>query len=258
VRNEVAEELLGLRPMNDRRVLARRAALLGLGVDSALQVAVLRVGANGAPREARFQHAARILGLVEERLTAGDVPFVLTHREDDVLVVAPQPLDETLRAPLHELSEASVLVHTGVGRAVPTLDSLPRSLLDARFAVEQLRVDPAHHDRAERILSHADLDLATALVCDADPAVAEPRRAALLDRVIANELRETLLAYLDHQLDISRTAAYLHLHPNSLRYRLGRIEEQLGRSLRDPGTIANLHLAVILERATRRADNGDT
>jgi DNA-binding PucR family transcriptional regulator len=48
---------------------------------------------------------------------------------------------------------------------------------------------------------------------------------------------------------VPRTAAALHLHANSLRYRLGRIEDQLGRSLRDPGTIANLYLAVLLERA---------
>jgi DNA-binding PucR family transcriptional regulator len=39
------------------------------------------------------------------------------------------------------------------------------------------------------------------------------------------------------------------LHPNSLRYRLARIEELIGRSLRLPSTIADLHIALLAERS---------
>jgi purine catabolism regulator len=58
-------------------------------------------------------------------------------------------------------------------------------------------------------------------------------------------LLETLLAFFADGLDTGRTAERLHLHPNSLRYRLGRIETVLGRPLRDPATIAELQLLLV-------------
>jgi DNA-binding PucR family transcriptional regulator len=41
------------------------------------------------------------------------------------------------------------------------------------------------------------------------------------------------------------TAAALHLHPNSLRYRLSRVEKLLDRSLKQPSTIASLYVAML-------------
>ena len=53
------------------------------------------------------------------------------------------------------------------------------------------------------------------------------------------------IAYFDHDLDVVRTAQALHLHPNSLRYRLARVEKLLGRSLKQPSTIAGLYIATL-------------
>lgn len=244
VRSELADELLGFRPVGERRVLARRAAALGLGVDAPLEVALVRVHGEG-DGVARSQRAARAQGELEAHLTAASVPFLSTHRDGDVVLVAPGPLARPLEAALAPAGGFDA----GIGRPATTLDGLPRSLLDARFALQQLRAAGPPEAGAPRLLAHADLDLATALACDADPAVAGPRRAALLNRVSTPELRETLLCHLDHDLDVQRTAEALHLHANSLRYRLGRIEAQLGRSLRDPATIASLYIAGVLERA---------
>lgn len=57
------------------------------------------------------------------------------------------------------------------------------------------------------------------------------------------ELLETLLSYLDANLTVNVAAAGLAIHPNTLRYRLTRIEELLGGALSDPLVIANLCLA---------------
>ena len=59
-----------------------------------------------------------------------------------------------------------------------------------------------------------------------------------------------MAAYFAHDLDVLATARALHLHANTLRYRLGRIEKLLGRSLKQPATIAALHIA--LQAATPR------
>jgi DNA-binding PucR family transcriptional regulator len=60
-------------------------------------------------------------------------------------------------------------------------------------------------------------------------------------------LHEALRAYFDHDLDVAATAASLHMHRNSLRYRLARAEQLLGRSLRQPSTVAAVYLALVAE-----------
>lgn len=249
VRAELAAALLGWRAAGDRRQLAHRAAALGLGVEEPLHVSVLRLREASAPsREARSQLLARVRGEVEGRLTTAALPFLAAIGEGDLVVVAPWPAGAVLREALEELAAAGLTVDMGVGRAAPSLDGLPRSWHDARFAVVQLAAAPERPDGPET-LTYDDFDLATAVVCDADPAALAPRRESLGDGRLDGALRETLDAYLEHRLDVPRTATALHLHPNSVRYRLQRIERELGRSLDDPVTIANLYLAALVDRA---------
>jgi len=46
-------------------------------------------------------------------------------------------------------------------------------------------------------------------------------------------------------MDVKAAADAMHVHPNTLRYRLSRVEQLLGRSLRSPATIAELSLALL-------------
>jgi DNA-binding PucR family transcriptional regulator len=52
---------------------------------------------------------------------------------------------------------------------------------------------------------------------------------------------------------VTRAASRLRIHPNSLRYRLNRIEEALGLSLTSPRTIALLYMALHDRELTRRS-----
>lgn len=58
------------------------------------------------------------------------------------------------------------------------------------------------------------------------------------------QLHETLLAYLDSELDVSASAATLGLHANTMRYRLRHIERLLGGSLKSPELLSRVYLAV--------------
>ncbi|AFM02195.1 MULTISPECIES: CdaR family transcriptional regulator [Desulfitobacterium] len=58
-----------------------------------------------------------------------------------------------------------------------------------------------------------------------------------------NELTETLENYLTYHCDLKATANALFLHPNSLRYRLKRIEEILDMDLEDFDTRVSLVIA---------------
>lgn len=69
-------------------------------------------------------------------------------------------------------------------------------------------------------------------------------------------LHEALRAYFAHDLDIAATAASLHMHRNSLRYRLARAEQVLGRSLKQPATIAAVYLALVADAAAQSSRGG--
>jgi hypothetical protein len=83
------------------------------------------------------------------------------------------------------------------------------------------------------------------------PSDAQTELARLLDPIDRNpDLPHTLEVYLAHDLDRRRTAAALHVHPNTLDYRLRRIVELTGL---DPSTSRGLQLlgaAVAARRLT--------
>jgi DNA-binding PucR family transcriptional regulator len=64
----------------------------------------------------------------------------------------------------------------------------------------------------------------------------DPRVHALRDYDATHDgcLVETLSAYLDCFGDVAAAASWLHVHPNTVRYRVRRIEKVLGTSLADP------------------------
>ncbi|HEY2191530.1 MAG TPA: helix-turn-helix domain-containing protein, partial [Actinomycetospora sp.] len=64
------------------------------------------------------------------------------------------------------------------------------------------------------------------------------------DRERHADLVRTLGAYLDHGGNYDDTAAALHIHRSTLRYRLQRIRELSGHDLTHPDTRLNLHVAV--------------
>jgi sugar diacid utilization regulator len=64
------------------------------------------------------------------------------------------------------------------------------------------------------------------------------------------ELLQTLAVFLDGGQHRKQASEHLGIHPNTLNYRLGRIEEILGASLDDASWISRLHVALTLRRAS--------
>jgi DNA-binding PucR family transcriptional regulator len=64
---------------------------------------------------------------------------------------------------------------------------------------------------------------------------------------------KTLDAYLACDRHLERTAAALHVHANTVRYRLGKVQEKLGVDLRDVDTRFLLELALRVQAALNRA-----
>jgi purine catabolism regulator len=78
----------------------------------------------------------------------------------------------------------------------------------------------------------------------------------LLHQDARNEgaLIETLEGFFRCNGNLSETARTMHLHRNSLLYRLGRIEELLGRSLEDPELRLSLQIALKIHHVRKRLE----
>lgn len=59
---------------------------------------------------------------------------------------------------------------------------------------------------------------------------------------------ETLTAYIDCEANIAHAARRLQVHPNTVRYRLGLLEQELGARISDPRVAADLVIALECER----------
>jgi carbohydrate diacid regulator len=77
---------------------------------------------------------------------------------------------------------------------------------------------------------------------------------ALIDRLShEQDLLQTLSAFFEFGQHRKHASERLGIHPNTLNYRLGRIEEILGAKLNDINWIAKLHVAIHLRQASDHA-----
>ncbi|MFD8497607.1 PucR family transcriptional regulator [Amycolatopsis sp. NPDC059657] len=84
------------------------------------------------------------------------------------------------------------------------------------------------------------------------PGVARDRLAALLEPLAAHpDLLETVRCYLAHDLNRRRTASLLHVHPNTVDYRLRRIHELTGIDPTHPAGIPRITAALAARQAKR-------
>lgn len=110
--------------------------------------------------------------------------------------------------------------------------------------------------RFARVSEPADADtLLPELILDADPLIAQMLReralAPLADVSEAKRavLAETLLAWLLHHGRREEVAEALHVHPQTVRYRLGTLREHYGDTLTDARTGLELTLGLIADRS---------
>ncbi|TVT42303.1 PucR family transcriptional regulator [Amycolatopsis rhizosphaerae] len=153
--------------------------------------------------EQRLSGCGGVFGLVEGRLTglAARLPATAGFGSDALVVAAPAAALPDIRAR-----------YTWCGTALT-----------------------AAQRRGLRGLHHLT-DLAGETALAAQPALASLLAETLLGALdpgdaFHRQLACTALAYLDHGRRLDQTAAALHIHANTVRYRLGRLAEITGASL---------------------------
>jgi PucR family transcriptional regulator, purine catabolism regulatory protein len=135
------------------------------------------------------------------------------------------------------VSGAGAGLRVGVGRVVTEPLDVRRSCSEAALAMGAAPGGP--------IGRYDDLDLGTLVLQELQLERLAPKIDAWLEPLRETpRVFETLVAYFDNNLDVGRTAEALHLHPNSVRYRLARAEELIGTPVRSPSTMIALHVAM--------------
>jgi GGDEF-like domain/PucR C-terminal helix-turn-helix domain len=226
--------------------LARHAA--GLGFDPGRElVAVVAVVVNdrsGAlTRTPRW--ASQAIARCSERPERS--AFVV-GRERDLVALLDVGADHDARRVLERAAAAvrglGASLHAGVGTPFTGLDGFATSYHEARRALR--------HASTGRplVFGPRDVPLFDELTSlgrdDASSLIPEATREILRD----DATRQTIEAFFAADLQVSVAAKTLSLHPNSLRYRLGRIATQTGR---DPRKLADL---LELITAARLTSNG--
>ncbi|MFJ6216601.1 PucR family transcriptional regulator [Streptomyces sp. NPDC092296] len=148
----------------------------------------------------------------------------------------------TVRGWVLEITEAArahlgVPLRAAVGPVVPQLAGAPtsRQQADRVLAAMDRGVIDAEVASLDEVQAEVLVGEVLALLAER-PAIRDPRLAALTERDARHgtRLAESVLAYLDAFGDVRAAAERLHIHPNTLRYRVRRAEELTGLDLAHP------------------------
>ena len=131
-----------------------------------------------------------------------------------------------------------------IGPVVPGIDQAGRSL---RSALAGLRARPGWPDAPNPV--HAD-DLLPERLLDGDELAAEQITALVGAPLhsMGEPFEETVATYLSLGGSLEATARALFVHANTVRYRLGRVSEQVGWDATNPRDGLMLHMAVLVGR----------
>ncbi|SMF39264.1 PucR family transcriptional regulator ligand-binding domain-containing protein [Streptomyces sp. Amel2xC10] len=260
VRRRLAQEVLelvrtGAAPAEiaARLRVAAPVLLPGLGTAPHWQVVVARVEwDDGGPEAGRIAQAL-LEEILVDPLATGPEPsdrIAVAHTGDEAVALVPLPavsaehdsaetglladaLLTAVREPLTAGLDGDGRLTLGVSAAVLSAEGLRGALEEARHA---RRVAAA---RPGRVCAAGHQELASHVLLL--PFVPDDVRRAFTARLLdplreydqrhRAELIPTLEAFLDCDGSWTRCAARLHLHVNTLRYRVGRIEQLTSRDL---------------------------
>jgi purine catabolism regulator len=232
--------------------VAERA--ISFGWDLSLPRAVLLASID-PPEDGRIPAAALNTIAAAARATLGPDAIVWTRSATIAALLAPhsdEPAErrriaEGLREELDERVR-SVTVSIGVGRRVATPIELPRSFVEATHAVNVGRWAKGRHVTQ----LYDELGLERLLAATPSDDLAEFVQHAIgplvqHDRANETDLVETLATWLDTR-NMAEAARMMHVHYNTLKNRLERIEGIIGPVLEDSARALECEVAIYVYR----------
>lgn len=241
ISDQEARDLLELvlRGEVDAEALATHHAAPGLDSAESLVVVVGRIAGTDRTESDALETAA---AQITRALTTAHASPLVAVRTGVVVAVAPAEEGLAIAPRLVEvhdrLREGGTRLFCGLSTPRPSLARVPAAFDQAALAVSRAST-------AQPVVSLAELPIVQNLLLGATPTMralltSMAEEIDLDGRESAAGMRTTLRAYADESMNLTRAAAALHVHPNTLRYRLGRIEERSGRDPSDFNQLVDL------------------
>jgi hypothetical protein len=206
---------------------------------SAVRAAASRVGWQ-LPRQAAVILVDPDNPVGQAVLTRLDSTCLLIRRRALVGAIVPDPVRPGRRQRLATALRGASAV---IGHPVP-LEHLPTSVGIAEVAATLQRSGVLNEDP---VFADEHLD---AIIVHRDPRLLEALRRQVLAPMddlsvaVRQRLTDTLSSWLRHHGDRQAIAAELHIHPQTVRYRMAQLHDLFGPALDDPSARARLTLAL--------------
>ncbi len=136
-------------------------------------------------------------------------------------------------------------ISIGMGRVKPGLFYVHKSLEEAMKCLQFIR---SYHFE-NKILSYTDLGVQRLILQNSEEELRDFIQEVLgplmdYEQNRKGDLLTTLFLFLENNQNAKLAAETLHVHPNTLNYRIKRIEEILSIDLTDSKQLLNVHLAI--------------
>jgi sugar diacid utilization regulator/GAF domain-containing protein len=259
VRGELIDELMAARADEEERVFERARAL---GHDLAIPHTPIVVRPDVATGDGSAEgrsidggHGLLRIAAIVQAVAGGRAskPLIGTFAGAVVIIwptEAGSPAEIADATRRYVSSKTSATVSVCIGESSSTMSAYTKSI---RLALGAIRLLQSSGNR-DRLVSLDELGIFRVLLAvDDEELLRDTARQVLgplmdYDNERDSSLFETLTAYVDADLNVADTARTLHLHPNSLHYRVRRIQELLDVRLRDPDDLVRITFALAIRR----------
>lgn len=200
---------------------------------------------DGSPRDVGSEQITRLV----QGVFASEHDLVAPLSRTVVAVATPDDpgIGDRCAGLVTAATERGVPVRVAVGSPASGIAALNISARDAFDAMQVgpsaqpgLRVHPIEAVRLHQALSVVPIDSRTRLT------------EGLLGPLLGDRdwivLRDTLIAWGDSAFTVARAAERLHVHRNTLIYRLDKVARLLNRSLDEPGLAVAVYVTCVLDR----------
>jgi sugar diacid utilization regulator len=251
IRRDLLEDLLAGRPIQGGpRLEAARAA--GLQPDSRCLV-ISAIPTSTVEDEQLLRVAASSIA----RATRSRLQPLTVVRHCEIVVVpavrqgTTAELEQRLTQAQRRLADTGLSLAVGVSTVVEGVEEVPQAYREAESARAALRSAPG-------VIALAEMSAFEYLTLREDAAASRLVSSAIRQFVSQDledggALIDTLRVYVDADLNSRRTAQRMHVHVNTVHYRLGKIAERTGLDLRNVTHLIELLIAARLATIAKPA-----